>query len=243
MTSRLGVGGRRKPRVLLVDSDPDRGQTSNVGTRRAKHAGRRPTACAAFPTTWPSCRITTCSCSRTYRRLPSRCARWKSPGRMCKTWGVELIMLGGDQSFGLRGLLQNEPGRDSCRCAVILRRKRKSRSLAMMLVIDKSGSMGGEKIEMAKEAARAAVELLGPSDKIGVLAFEGENFWVCEMHPCSDKEKLRCSRPDRQPRGRGRNGDGSCPAMEGGPRDVEWDRGQAQAHDCSDRWDFGTRRL
>jgi hypothetical protein len=57
----------------------------------------------------------------------------------------------------------------------------------MMLVIDKSGSMGGEKIEMAKEAARAAVELLGPSDKVGVLAFEGENFWVSEMHPCSDK--------------------------------------------------------
>ena len=57
----------------------------------------------------------------------------------------------------------------------------------MMLVIDKSGSMGGEKIEMAKEAARAAVELLGPSDKVGVLAFEGENFWVSEMHPCTDK--------------------------------------------------------
>jgi Ca-activated chloride channel family protein len=47
--------------------------------------------------------------------------------------------------------------------------------------------MGGEKIEMAKDAARAAVELLGPADKIGVLAFEGENFWVSELHPCTDK--------------------------------------------------------
>jgi hypothetical protein len=28
---------------------------------------------------------------------------------------------------------------------------------------------------------------LGPSDKVGVLAFEGENFWVSELHPCNDK--------------------------------------------------------
>src|SRR5262249_35897844 len=54
--------------------------------------------------------------------------------------------------------------------------------------IDKSGSMGGEKIEMAKEAAKSAVELLGPSDKVGVIAFEGETFWVTnDVVPCSDK--------------------------------------------------------
>src|SRR3954464_15393349 len=60
-------------------------------------------------------------------------------------------------------------------------------SLAMVLVIDKSGSMGGEKIEMAKEAAKSAVELLGANDRIGVVAFEGESYWVSEIHPCSDK--------------------------------------------------------
>ena len=100
--------------------------------------------------------------------------------------GGGLIMLGGDQSFGLGGYYKTSleeilPVRSD------FEKEKEKPSLAMMLVIDKSGSMGGEKIEMAKEAARAAVELLGPSDKVGVLAFEGENFWVSEMHPCSDK--------------------------------------------------------
>jgi uncharacterized protein with von Willebrand factor type A (vWA) domain len=57
----------------------------------------------------------------------------------------------------------------------------------MMLFIDKSGSMGGEKIEMAKAAAKITVELLGPNDRIGVIAFDGEPFMVSELHPCSDK--------------------------------------------------------
>ena len=100
--------------------------------------------------------------------------------------GGGLVMLGGDQSFGLGGYYKTSleeilPVRSD------FEKEKEKPSLALMLVIDKSGSMGGEKIEMAKEAARAAVELLGPSDKVGVLAFEGENFWVSEMHSSSDK--------------------------------------------------------
>src|SRR5690606_28193444 len=49
------------------------------------------------------------------------------------------------------------------------------------------GSMGGDKIELAKDAAKGAVELLGNNDKIGVIAFEGETFWVSDIRPCSDK--------------------------------------------------------
>ncbi|MEJ7637678.1 MAG: VWA domain-containing protein, partial [Singulisphaera sp.] len=100
--------------------------------------------------------------------------------------GGGLIMIGGDQSFGLGGYYKTAleeilPVRSD------FEKEKEKPSLAMMLVIDKSGSMGGEKIEMAKDAARAAVELLGPNDKVGVLAFEGENFWVSELHPCTDK--------------------------------------------------------
>jgi Mg-chelatase subunit ChlD len=100
--------------------------------------------------------------------------------------GGGLIMIGGDQSFGLGGYYKTAleeilPVRSD------FEKEKEKPSLAMMIVVDKSGSMGGEKIEMAKEAARAAVELLGPSDQVGVLAFEGENFWISELHPCSDK--------------------------------------------------------
>ena len=109
----------------------------------------------------------------------------------------------------------------------------------MMLVIDKSGSMGGEKIEMAKEAARAAVELLGPSDKVGVLAFEGENFWVSEMHPCTDKGFVL----DRIASARGRRRHRDGPGDGRSARDAAVDRRQAQARDHPDRRHLGARRL
>src|SRR6185295_19945899 len=100
--------------------------------------------------------------------------------------GGGLIMLGGDQSFGLGGYYKTTleeilPVRSD------FEKEKEKPSLAMMLVIDKSGSMGGEKIEMAKEAARAAAELLGPRDQVGVLAFDGAPSWICPLHPASDK--------------------------------------------------------
>jgi uncharacterized membrane protein len=106
--------------------------------------------------------------------------------RYVQDLGGGLVMLGGDQSFGLGGYYKTTleeilPVRSD------FEKEKEKPSLAMMLVIDKSGSMGGEKIELAKEAAKSAVELLGPSDKIGVIAFEGEPYWVSELHPCSDK--------------------------------------------------------
>ena len=75
--------------------------------------------------------------------------------------GGGLIMIGGDQSFGLGGYYRTTieeilPVRSD------FEKEKEKPSLAMMLVIDKSGSMGGEKIEMAKDAAKGAVELLGP---------------------------------------------------------------------------------
>jgi Ca-activated chloride channel family protein len=100
--------------------------------------------------------------------------------------GGGLIMLGGDQSFGLGGYYKTVleeilPVRSD------FEKEKEKPSLAMMLVIDKSGSMGGEKMELAKDAAKSAIELLGSNDKIGVIAFEGEPFLVSELHPCTDK--------------------------------------------------------
>ncbi len=103
--------------------------------------------------------------------------------------GGGFLMLGGDQSFGLGGYYKTVleeilPVRSD------FEKEKEKPSLAMVLVIDKSGSMGGDKIEMAKDAAKAAVELLGPSDKIGVIAFEGETYWVSEIVPATQKAKV-----------------------------------------------------
>src|SRR4029079_19703931 len=98
--------------------------------------------------------------------------------------GGGFMMLGGELSFGLGGYYKTAieeilPVRSD------FEKEKEKPSLGMVIVIDKSGSMGGSKIEMAKDAAKAAVELLGPNDKVGVIAFEGETYWVCEVQPAS----------------------------------------------------------
>src|SRR5258707_10002436 len=103
--------------------------------------------------------------------------------------GGGLIMTGGDQSFGRGGYYKTTieeilPVRSD------FEKEKEKPSLAMVLVIDKSGSMGGEKIELAKTAAKSAAELLGPSDKLGVIAFEGQSFWISEVQPASNKSRI-----------------------------------------------------
>ncbi len=100
--------------------------------------------------------------------------------------GGGFMMLGSENSYGLGGYYKT-PIEEILPVRTDTEKKKETPSLAMVLVIDKSGSMGGIKIELAKEAARATVELLGQRDKIGVIAFDGSSFWITEMHDASDK--------------------------------------------------------
>ena len=103
--------------------------------------------------------------------------------------GGGLIMIGGDQAFGLGGYYKTTieeilPVRSD------FEKEKEKPSLAMVLVIDKSGSMGGVKMEMAKDAAKAAVELLGAKDKVGVIAFDADLFWVCDLQSAGNKGQI-----------------------------------------------------
>ncbi|MCA9175373.1 MAG: VWA domain-containing protein [Planctomycetales bacterium] len=103
--------------------------------------------------------------------------------------GGGFMMLGGEQSFGLGGYYKTSleeilPVRSD------FQKEKETPSLAMVLVIDKSGSMSGEKMEMAKSAARGAGELLGRRDKLGVLAFDGETYLISELQSADNKAKI-----------------------------------------------------
>lgn len=52
------------------------------------------------------------------------------------------------------------------------------RSTGILLVVDKSGSMAGKKMDLVREAAVATMDTLSPEDMIGVLAFDGEPRWI-----------------------------------------------------------------
>ncbi len=58
----------------------------------------------------------------------------------------------------------------------------------MVLVLDKSGSMEGQKIQMVRAAARASVQPLRPIDKLGVISFDEDFNWVIPLGPASDLE-------------------------------------------------------
>lgn len=99
--------------------------------------------------------------------------------------GGGMIVVGGDRAFSVGGyhrtpleeVLPVETPRDKLTLL----------SLSMVIVIDRSGSMAGENIEMAKSAAASAVDLLSARDQIGVLAFDGVPQWIVPLQPCTDR--------------------------------------------------------
>ena len=124
-------------------------------------------------------------------------------------FGGGLIAVGGDQAFtpgGYRGTILEEVLPVRCEP----REERQRPSLAMVLVIDRSTSMEGAAIELAKQATRRAIEVLDPRDQVGVLTFEEVPTWISPIHPCSDKAPVLARIETIRAGGR----TDSCPALE-----------------------------
>ncbi|MDD3024170.1 MAG: VWA domain-containing protein, partial [Syntrophomonadaceae bacterium] len=109
--------------------------------------------------------------------------------------GIGLIMVGGEDSFGPGGYFET-PIEQALPVYMDLRGKKEIPSLGLLLVIDKSGSMGAgsggySKVELAKEAAIQATEVLGPLDSIGVIAFDDTAQWVVKFQQLNDLEAIQ----------------------------------------------------
>lgn len=103
-----------------------------------------------------------------------------------RDFGGGFLMTGGDQAFGLGGYYRT-PVEEILPVRCDFEKEKETPSLGIVFVIDRSGSMSGEKIEMAKEAAKAALELLSDRDYAGVVAFDNEAFWVADLQSAADK--------------------------------------------------------
>lgn len=64
-------------------------------------------------------------------------------------------------------------------------------SLAILFVVDKSGSMAGLSIALVKEAVLASVETLTPKDVVGVLAFDARPRWILEFTEADRRAYIR----------------------------------------------------
>jgi len=107
-----------------------------------------------------------------------------------KDGGGGFIMAGGESSFGSGGWSGTRmetfvPVRfDS-------EKKRDQPSLGLVLCIDKSGSMTGEKIELAKEAARATAGVLSPDDLLGVIGFDSMPTAVVRLQRAANRTAIQ----------------------------------------------------
>ncbi|HZO81803.1 MAG TPA: VWA domain-containing protein [Candidatus Binataceae bacterium] len=98
--------------------------------------------------------------------------------------GGSLAMVGGDQSFGLGGYESSPLA--SVMPVVMKPPQHRQRTRALVLVIDKSGSMGRDnKLTYAKLAARTVTKTLADNDLIGVVGFDSQPFVMVPLEPLS----------------------------------------------------------
>jgi Ca-activated chloride channel homolog len=68
---------------------------------------------------------------------------------------------------------------------------RSPQGTCVVLIIDKSSSMEGKKIELARVAAIGVVENLKPDDKVGVLIFDNSFMWDVPIRGADNKAAIR----------------------------------------------------
>ena len=103
--------------------------------------------------------------------------------------GGGLLMLGSEQTFGLGGYYRTTI-EDLLPVRSDFEKENEQPGLGLILIIDRSGSMGGPKIELARQAARGAVDLLSQNDQIGVLAFDGTTSWISPLAPLTSAAEI-----------------------------------------------------
>lgn len=94
--------------------------------------------------------------------------------------GGGFVMIGGMRSFGVGGYYRT-PIEEILPVKLKAPDQEESMSSALALVIDRSGSMAGQKIEVCKSAAIATTELLSSKDYIGVYAFDSQSHDIVPM--------------------------------------------------------------
>jgi Mg-chelatase subunit ChlD len=108
--------------------------------------------------------------------------------------GGGLLAAGGVHSFGVGGYL-GTPLEEVLPVAMDIRHRLAIPSMAIILVIDASGSMGsfGQEIaplELAKETGATVIDLLGERDIIGAIAFDQTPRWLVPPTQARNREAV-----------------------------------------------------
>ena len=114
--------------------------------------------------------------------------------RYVKDTGGGLIMVGGDTSFGA-GHYEKTPVEKALPVFMDTPTDIKLSELYLVFVIDKSSSMTSSykdksKLEMAKIAAFSSIEMLNPTDSVGIVTFDTEFGWTVPITSAAERQKI-----------------------------------------------------
>jgi uncharacterized membrane protein len=104
--------------------------------------------------------------------------------------GRGLIVIGGQTSYSL-GAYQSTPLERMLPVSLEPPERSERAPANLLLIIDRSGSMSPLKLALVKEAAMRAVEVLQPSDRVGVLAFDDLLEWRVPLTELGQGANLR----------------------------------------------------
>lgn len=122
-------------------------------------------------------------------------ARMEAVERYVRDAGGGFLMIGGDESFGAGGYYRT-PIERLLPVDMDITSTMKMPSLAMLFVIDKSGSMGAmevsgvTRLDLVKEAVVSAVEIMNPYYQVGVIAFDADYEWVVPVTRAEERERI-----------------------------------------------------
>jgi uncharacterized membrane protein len=104
--------------------------------------------------------------------------------------GGGFLFAGGESGFGLGGWYHTTIER-ILPVRMDAEKRRDEPGVAMVLVIDRSGSMSGMPLEMAKAAAKATADTLNSDDLLEVIAFDSQPTRVVKMTPAKHRARIQ----------------------------------------------------
>ena len=177
---------RGPPRVLLVAGAADRAANlqAALSSARIEAAVIEP---EALPATlagldvWDAVALVDVP----FRRLPPESAALLPA--YVRELGRGLLMVGGEDSYAAGGYADT-PVEAALPVTMRLRRPEIRPDVALVLVFDRSGSMSGEKLNLAKEGVAQAFTALDATDQVGVVAFDTSAQWIVDLQakPAND---------------------------------------------------------
>lgn len=110
--------------------------------------------------------------------------------------GGGLMMTGGHKSFAPGGYFKS-PLEPVLPVSMELRREHRKLNVAMVIALDRSGSMGmpagggRTKLDLANLSAVQVLDMLAPSDELGVVAVDSMSHVIADLDPIGDRPEVR----------------------------------------------------